>query len=68
MNNVNISINMEHIKRKIGRMQERVDMMKKEHGKNPTEKFNYYGGWELGYFEGLISALTDELIDLPKEV
>lgn len=54
----------EKIERKIKRAQKRVDEMKKAHGNNPGSTHTYFGGWDLGYWEGRLSALQDILDEL----
>lgn len=46
------------------RAQKKVDSIKEIHGDNPASKFNYFGGQNLGYWEGRASAFEDILDEL----
>lgn len=37
----------------------RISKYKKLHGENPSQTHTYHGGWDLGYWEGKLSALED---------
>lgn len=52
------------IKRKISRIQENISTMEKEHGKHPNERFNYYGGWSMGYYKGELYVYEQILDDI----
>lgn len=57
------------IKRKISRMQEIISIMEKKHGKYPSRDFNYYGGWSMGYYKGVLyvyEQILDEIQDYNK--
>ncbi len=45
--------------RKALRIKGQILEMLKRHGKNPTENFTYWGGFDLGYLKGQISILED---------
>lgn len=53
------------LRRKIVHARKRAMQLKEMHGENPTEKYNYYGGHNLGYWEGKQSAyelILDEIL------
>lgn len=41
------------------RIKGKILEMERRHGKNPTEKFTYWGGFDLGYLKGQLSILED---------
>lgn len=49
------------IKRKIDFFNKKIEEIKLKHGDNPTENYNYYGGYSLGYWEGKLSTYEDLL-------
>lgn len=50
--------------RRLNRTRNMICSMEKKHGKNPSEKFTYYGGWNLGYYKGLFCAYEEILDDI----
>ncbi len=50
--------------RKVKRITNIVCKMEKKHGKKPHEKFTYYGGWDMGYYKGLLYAYEQILYDI----
>lgn len=50
------------IERRLHHSSENANELENKHGSNPTEKYNYYGGWSLGYWKGRVSLL-EELLD-----
>lgn len=52
------------IQRKVLHCQKRADELKEHHGDNPSKDFNYYGGYDLGYWKGRLSALEDILDEI----
>ena len=41
------------------RIKKKILEMERRHGKNPMEKFTYWGGFDLGYLKGQLSILED---------
>jgi hypothetical protein len=39
-------------------------MIKEKHGDNPNQRFNYFGGQELGYWEGMLGAYQNVLDEI----
>ena len=46
----------EDIKRRLERAEKKVKYIKEKHGDNPSKDFNYWGGRELGHWEGVVST------------
>lgn len=57
---------VDKIRKKMERASLKEDMYREKHGPNPTENYNYYGGWSLGYWEGMLSVCEDILDALEK--
>lgn len=45
------------------RLKNKILVMQKRHGKNPMEKFTYWGGFDLGYLKGQLSILEDVMTE-----
>lgn len=55
------------LNKRIAKANKRVDMFKESHGDNPNQTHTYFGGWSLGYWEGLSSAY-ERILDEIEEV
>jgi hypothetical protein len=58
----------EFLLRRISHAEKRVNELKAKHGSNPNETHTYYGGWDLGYWQGMLAAyhnVLDELEETP---
>lgn len=44
---------LKRLERRIQHAEQRIKQIEEMHGSNPTDKYNYYGGKELGYWRGL---------------
>lgn len=53
-----------YLKRRISHMSKRVERLKEKYGDNPTETYNFYGGQELGYWQGMLSAYENALDEI----
>jgi hypothetical protein len=56
----------ENLLKKITHAKKRVKSYKESHGEKPSETHTYHGGWDLGYWEGKLSAyqaILDEIIE-----
>ena len=49
------------LQRRIKRLTEQTTMYKVP---NPAKTFNFHGGWNLGYLEGKITTLKEQLFEL----
>lgn len=49
---MNASELQKYLKRRIERVEERIDYIRTKQGNNPSQTHNYHGGWSLGYWEG----------------
>ena len=56
----------QYIKRKAKFAKERRDELKEKHGDTPNQKYTYYGGWDMGFADGVYNTL-DDLIKLAEE-
>ncbi len=60
--------NKEKLKNKYERRIEKITNiifnLEKKHGKHPLKKFTYYGGWDIGYYKGLLYAYEEILDDM----
>ncbi|HDR6286497.1 TPA: hypothetical protein QCU33_002485 [Bacillus cereus] len=50
---------IQKIERSIKHAKKRINSLKESHGDNPGKTHTYHGGWDLGYWEGRLSALED---------
>jgi hypothetical protein len=54
-------MNIKKLKHRIERLQGFIDAMSKLHKGKETSYYNYFAGWDLGYYEGQLSVLEDLL-------
>ena len=45
-----------YLQGRIKRTEKQVESIKDKHGDNPGKTHTYYGGWDLGYYEGMLTA------------
>lgn len=55
------SYSQRKLERKIRRYENVVNDLKERHGDNPSRDFTYHGGWELGYYQGMLAVLYNLL-------
>lgn len=51
----------EYLAGRISHAEKRYTSIKESHGNNPNEKYTYYGGQELGYWQGMLNAYQNAL-------
>jgi hypothetical protein len=56
-------MNVEELKRRLNRLKEQRDELESKHKGNEL-KFTYWGGFDLGYLKGKISAIENILDDM----
>jgi hypothetical protein len=68
----NIMINNENLKqyllKRISHANNRFNITKELHGDNPNEKYTYFGGQTLGYWQGMVTAYQNVLDEVSKGV
>lgn len=60
---------IDYLSKRIAHAEKRIEVFKKSHGDNPGETHTYFGGWDLGCWEGKLSAYQnalDEINDFDK--
>ena len=45
-----------YLARRISHVTKRINSIKESYGDHPSQTHTYHGGWDLGYWEGLLSA------------
>src|SRR5690625_634962 len=53
--------NRKYLEGRISHASKRVQQFRESRGESPAETHTYYGGWDLGYWEGKLSAYEDML-------
>jgi len=59
----------DYLLKRISYVNKRINTIEKLHGDRPNETHNYFGGWELGYLKGKLSAyenILDEIEEVNK--
>jgi len=51
----------DYLKRRIKYAKKRLEEIKERHGNDPNNKFNYYGGEDIGYWKGLLAGYENVL-------
>jgi hypothetical protein len=54
----------EFILRRIRHAEKRISQIKESYGDNPSQTHNYHGGWDLGYWEGLLAAYENVIDEI----
>lgn len=57
----------EKLEKRIKRIESKIQQLKDYHGDKPSLNFTYHAGWDLGYYQGILSVL-EELIDEDDEI
>jgi len=54
----------DYLSKRILHAESRVKIFKKKYGDNPSEKYTFYGGHTLGYWEGTLSTYQNVLDEI----
>lgn len=57
-----------YLERRITFFRNTVASIKEKQGSDPSSRYNYHGGWELGYFEGLLAHAENSYDKLMEEL
>lgn len=57
----------EKLARRIERVKQRIETLKKQHGETPSLTYTYHAGWDLGYWMGMLTILEDVFDELYPE-
>jgi len=60
----NIQTIKDYLTKRISHAESRVKIFKEKYGDDPSEKFTFYGGHTLGYWEGTLSTYQNVLDEI----
>ena len=63
---ININNFKEYLLKRISRADKRISLIKESHGDKPNETHNYFGGQNLGYWQGILFAYENILDEIEK--